>query len=316
MTLDSRVFGVGFGRTGTTSLADALNELGIKTIHCLDYEQLLLEYRARDKCFCGERLFALLNNVPAIANGTGLPYREIDRRYPGSRFVLTVREATSWLRSKRHYAELELKEWSGLPATAQDSKRLLREQIYGSFEFDEEVWLASYRAHVAAVENYFRDRPDDLLVMNIADGDGWEKLCPFIGLPFPDSPFPSRNSWKDLSAWRARMDVVRRQLEQWIPMGSRFLLIDDDDLALAHPGALPFLEENGVYAGPPPDSPRAISELARMRAEGAEFVAITWISFWWFKQYPEFAAHLRRTYRCLSETDELMLFDLRTPLAH
>ena len=315
MAFDRKVFGVGFGRTGTTSLADALNALGIMTVHCLDYEQHLLDFQVRDKCFSGQRLFALLNEVQAIANGTGLPYRELDRRYAGSRFILTVREAQSWLRSKRRYAELELKGWSGLSTAVQESKRLLREQIYGSFEFDEEVWLASYRAHVAAIKEYFRDRPDDLLVMNIAYGDGWEKLCPFLGIPVPDFPFPSRNMWKDLSEWRARADAVRRQLDQWIPTGSRFLLVDDDNLALAYPGAVPFLEKNGAYAGPPTNGSQAISEIARKCADGVEFAGITWVSFWLLEEYPDFAAHLRAIYRCLSETDELVLFDLRAPPA-
>ena len=32
--------------------------------------------------------------------------------------------------------------------------------------------------------------PDRLLVMDIPAGDGWEKLCPFLGVPIPDAPFP------------------------------------------------------------------------------------------------------------------------------
>jgi hypothetical protein len=40
------------------------------------------------------------------------------------------------------------------------------------------------------VKEYFRDRPDDLLVMNICAGEGWEKLCPFLGLAIPKVKFP------------------------------------------------------------------------------------------------------------------------------
>ncbi len=44
------------------------------------------------------------------------------------------------------------------------------------------------------IKNYFKDRPDDLLVMNICDGDGWEVLCPFLDKPIPAVSFPHLNS--------------------------------------------------------------------------------------------------------------------------
>ncbi|WP_017305649.1 sulfotransferase [Spirulina subsalsa] len=38
--------------------------------------------------------------------------------------------------------------------------------------------------------DYFCDRPDSLLVLNIGAGEGWDKLCPFLGLDPLDQPFP------------------------------------------------------------------------------------------------------------------------------
>jgi Sulfotransferase domain len=29
--------------------------------------------------------------------------------------------------------------------------------------------------------------------MDITNGDGWDKLCPFLGLDIPDTPFPKSN---------------------------------------------------------------------------------------------------------------------------
>ena len=43
------------------------------------------------------------------------------------------------------------------------------------------------------IKEYFKDRPGDLLVMNICEGEGWEKLCPFLGVPIPNEPFPNVN---------------------------------------------------------------------------------------------------------------------------
>jgi hypothetical protein len=43
------------------------------------------------------------------------------------------------------------------------------------------------------VHDYFRERPDDLLVLNICAGEGWERLCPFLGQDVPGIPFPWAN---------------------------------------------------------------------------------------------------------------------------
>ena len=43
--------------------------------------------------------------------------------------------------------------------------------------------------HHRRVEEYFRGR-DDLLVMRVTEGDGYEVLCPFLGVPTSTQPFP------------------------------------------------------------------------------------------------------------------------------
>jgi hypothetical protein len=59
--------------------------------------------------------------------------------------------------------------------------------------FDREKFIAAYNRHHADVRRYFADRPGDLMEMNIIEGDGWEKLCPFLGLQVPPTPFPHLN---------------------------------------------------------------------------------------------------------------------------
>ena len=53
--------------------------------------------------------------------------------------------------------------------------------------------LDSKKLHYSERKKYFKDRPNDLLVMNICNGEGWEKLCPFLNKPVPDAPFPKEN---------------------------------------------------------------------------------------------------------------------------
>ena len=108
-------------------------------------------------------------------------YRELDQEYPGSKFVLSVRASEAWIASQvRHFgaAETPMRRW-----------------IYG-FGFpkgDEETYIRRYEGHNAAVRSHFEARPNDLLVMDLAAGDGWAKLCAFLGKQAPATPFPHAN---------------------------------------------------------------------------------------------------------------------------
>jgi hypothetical protein len=36
--------------------------------------------------------------------------------------------------------------------------------------------------------------PEQLHVLQLEDGYGWEAICPYLGDPIPDMPWPNRNS--------------------------------------------------------------------------------------------------------------------------
>jgi 3'(2'), 5'-bisphosphate nucleotidase len=82
-------------------------------------------------------------------------------------------------------------------------KRLFLD-LYGTDVFDAEKFSRGYETFVNRVYQYFNSRQSDLLVIDIAGGEGWEKLCPFLGAAIPDTPFPKANvtqvRWIDLAA--------------------------------------------------------------------------------------------------------------------
>jgi len=113
-------------------------------------------------------------------------YPELDRQFPNSKFILTVRESPAWLDScRRHF---RAGRWANHSKIGQ-----LHEDIYGTAEFDEHRYRLAYQRFVDGVGVYFRDREDDLLVLNICAGDGWKKLCPFVGERRPWYRFPKCN---------------------------------------------------------------------------------------------------------------------------
>ncbi len=172
-----KVFCIGFHKTGTKSLAAALRTLGYSVTGPNGVKDPNIGNNVYAMAFdLAEHFDAFQDNPWPII------YKELDKRYPGSKFVLSVRGSDSWIKSQVEYfgkRETPMRKW-----------------IYGVGcpEGNEEIYVRRFEAHNAEVLDYFRHRPNDLLVMNLPAGDGWEKLCRFLGKEAPGSPFPHANS--------------------------------------------------------------------------------------------------------------------------
>lgn len=186
-----KVFGIGLGRTGTKSLTTALQMLNINVIHYPTDETTIEELIA------GKYELSLLNAYDGITDITvATYYPQLDKIYPDSKFILTVRDKESWLKSiEAHWRKK--KELDDTPGQESKTKlrRMLRSAVYGTddFNFNAEGLSYIYDLHCKNVTDYFKDRPESLLIINIPQGEGWEKLCPFFDMSVRDDPFPSIN---------------------------------------------------------------------------------------------------------------------------
>jgi hypothetical protein len=110
-------------------------------------------------------------------------YRELAAAFPGSRFVLTTRDPDAWLRS-----------WRNMVKTQRRSPE--RDERIGALfglpfpDVSDTELLERVARHNREVLDYFADRPDDLLVVDWANGDSWPELCSFLGIKEPEVPFP------------------------------------------------------------------------------------------------------------------------------
>ena len=170
-----KVFCIGFHRTGTKSLAAALEALGYRVTGPNGARDPAIAERALSFALGLAAEFDAMGDNPAP-----MLYRELDIAFPGSRFILTKRSTEAWLASAVRYfggEETPMREW-----------------IYGhgSPLGFEAVYRARYEAHNAEVASYFEGR-SDLLVLDFEQGDGWPELCAFLEAEIPDPPFPHVN---------------------------------------------------------------------------------------------------------------------------
>jgi hypothetical protein len=176
MSISNKVFGIGFHKTGTSTLRVALSKLGYKV--CDAYLDCVESLSKGD-------LSPILNIVAQYDafedNPWPVLYQEMDRRYPGSKFILTIRNEQKWIKSMVNYFGKE--------------NTPMREWIYGFGcpKGNEKIYLERYRKHNKEVIEYFKNRPDDLLILSLERGDGWNELCNFLKVPVPDKPFPHVN---------------------------------------------------------------------------------------------------------------------------
>lgn len=185
-----KIFCIGFHKTGTTSLAFALRILGFRVtgpngVNDPDIannvysmaESLVSEYDAFQD-----------NPWPII-------YKEMDQKYPNCKFILTIRSSESWIRSSvRHFGHRETP---------------MRKWIYGVGcpAGNEEIYLKRFNNHYKEVPDYFKHRPNDLLLLDLAKGDGWDLLCPFLETDIPKMPFPHANKASDREKKARRLSV-------------------------------------------------------------------------------------------------------------
>ena len=157
------------------TLNDALAVLGYRSLFVLNYEHLeenLLKYDA-------------FTHTPLASI-----YKDLDNRFPNSKFILNIRERESWLRAIE-------RQWSAKGTTLVEKEREIRLRTYGTAQFSREILEQVYNQHLEEVSRYFKDRNESLLVLDVCAGEGFEKMCPFLGEAIPPAPFPHKNSARD-----------------------------------------------------------------------------------------------------------------------
>lgn len=188
---------IGQGKTATKSLNKAFFMLGMRTAHFygaglygLLYDNVA-EKVDHDFLFSREIVNGVLEkHVDAVLDTPVVDfYNEILLTYPNAKFILTVRGVKSWMGSQHKFYSYYARGCANWLAPWRRGSNL----VYGTECPSPEQALKRYLQHNRNVIDAIPR--EKLLVMDIPGGDGWAKLCPFIGKPLPPSnwTFPSRH---------------------------------------------------------------------------------------------------------------------------
>lgn len=193
LVMTQKVFCIGSHKTGTSSVAIALKLLNYKVCRRLGMLQERLSNINLIESLKKEQINDILKVTEEFDafcdNPWPLLYQSIDDKYPNCKFILTIRDESSWLKSVLNYFG--------------ESTSPIRELMYGkdlgSPIGNEDLYLKKYNQHNQEVKTYFKDRPNDLLIFDIDEKNKWEKLCTFLGKEIPELPFPYENKSQTLA---------------------------------------------------------------------------------------------------------------------
>jgi hypothetical protein len=205
-----RVIGAGFGRTGTTSLKAALEELGFGPGYTLSevfaHPEHVGFWEAARR---GENVdweWFLSGYEVAVDWPACSFYAELMKAFPEAPVILTVRDPASWYESTRSTIhELRRLTTGPLPlrasfalagpfapgptGTVRLADHLVWEDTFQGRFRDRDYAMGVFERHNEAVRRHVP--PERLLVLDVREG--WAPLCDFLGVEAPDEPFPRLN---------------------------------------------------------------------------------------------------------------------------
>lgn len=166
----NKIFQIGFNKCGTTSLHNFFLSNNLKSIHWdrsrlakkinHNYNNNLPLLKGYEQYNCFTDMESLNDNIFIYLS----LYKELDKQYPNSKFILNIRNKENWINSRikhRNYLKIY-----------QKITGLTKEGVITH-------WNQIWDEHINNVQEYFTNRKLDLLVFDI-ENDSPDKLIDFM----------------------------------------------------------------------------------------------------------------------------------------
>lgn len=202
-----KVIGVGFPRTGTSSLKCALDQLGFHCYHMFEIHKhpshVSLWLRVFDEKENREQLFEeiFLDYQATVDCPSIIFYRDLLKCYPDVKFILSLRNSHSWYESFRDTIGKAIQsipcaigEYISNPSFYKMIKKIDKSLFNGNSSDPQHV-IEVFEQHNARIIEHIP--AEQLLVYRVEQG--WKPLCQFLNVPVPENePFPRINDRKKM----------------------------------------------------------------------------------------------------------------------
>jgi hypothetical protein len=191
----NKIFQIGFNKCATTSLSHLFEECSVPSLRSVHWDsghlarRILSNHRDGLPLLQGYEDAVFFSDMEAFYREDGrlrwvfipeILFRELDRQYPGSKFILNVRDVDAWIASRLRHSTMF--DEQGNRYEDESRRRMYFDQHMECFGLSREQvvqkWRDDFESHVAQVKEHFEGR-GDLLVYDI-DRDGLGKMLDFF----------------------------------------------------------------------------------------------------------------------------------------
>ena len=220
-----RLIGASFGRTGTTSLQQAIESLGLGPCYHMQTAMTRPGHarfwiRARNGDVTADDFRRFFRGYGATVDWPACEfYRELMAAFPNAKVLLSLRDPDAWYDSTRStlFAVKDALPWWFPPSVLRMQDAVVWNGRLGGQFANRERAIAAYEAHIDEVR---RTVPAGRLLEYRVE-QGWGPLCEFLGVPEPDGvAFPRSNDRK----YFARVLRMFRIVNWAVPLGLLALL--------------------------------------------------------------------------------------------
>ncbi len=200
-----KIFVIGLGKTGTTTMDVLLKEFGFRMGNQRQGEKLLENWYKRDF----DPILQLTKTADAFQDVPfGLPYtfQVLHGHYPDAKFILTLRDsAEQWADSLIRFHSTIFADGQRVP-TVDDLKNanyifkgrayLANRWIYNTPEndpYNRDCLIRFYQTHEAQVRHYFQSIPESFISINVSNSDDFPVLTSFLNVKTTRKNFPWEN---------------------------------------------------------------------------------------------------------------------------
>jgi hypothetical protein len=203
-----KVFCIGLNKTGTSSLEKEMKLLGFKVDNYKEAHKLMYAYENRDfnkiveHCKGAE----FFQDSPFSMKYT---FYFLYNTYPDAKYILTTRgSAEEWyesivrFHSKTHGTNGKKPTLEELKAAKRPHGRTIYDNLKMRFNtpdtdiYNKEILMEYYDSHNKDVIDFFRLKPKNFLILNLAEKDSYSRFCEFLQINSERDGFPHLNKSK------------------------------------------------------------------------------------------------------------------------
>lgn len=200
-----KIFCIGFNKTGTTSLKNFFDNNNFLTAPVHPFELRMDHYYTNNYKEIIKLInqkysnFSFFKDVPFSCPNF---YKSLDEEFKNSKFILTIRDSEDeWYNSliRFHKKFGDINKVSKFIYVKPGWMINFLNNCYGSTKespYDEKILKNSYLKHIEDVKEYFKDRENDLLIINLKDKDVINKIENFLNVELSYKKMPHINKSK------------------------------------------------------------------------------------------------------------------------